>query len=61
MAFQGVNIGLYIFVVLEPLRFLSRLNSRVAIILELLDIISMLFDKLKELRVLTNLKFLYVY
>jgi len=61
VAFQGVNIGLYIFVVLKPLRFLSRLDSGVAVILELLDTLSTLFDKLKELGVSANLKLLYIY
>ncbi len=46
---------------LELLRFLGRLNSRVAVILKLLDILSTLFDKLKELGVSANLKLLYVY
>src|SRR5690349_21769002 len=45
---------------LEPLRFLSRLNGGVAVILEILDTLSTLFDKLKELGVSADLKFLHV-
>ena len=46
---------------LKPLRSLSRLNSRVTVILELLDTLSTLFNKLKELGVSANLKLLHVY
>lgn len=60
MAFQGVDIGLYVFVVLEPLRFLGRLDGGVAVILELLDTLRTLFDKLKELGMSADLKLLHV-
>jgi hypothetical protein len=60
LAFQGVDIGLYAFVFLEPLRSLSRLNGGEAVIFEISDTLSTLFDKLKELGVLTDLKFLHV-
>jgi hypothetical protein len=56
VAFQAVDIGLYVFVFLEPLRFLGRLDGGVAVILELSDTLSRLFDKLKELgcRLISN-------
>jgi hypothetical protein len=48
------------FVFREPLRFLGRLNGGVAVIFELSDTLSTLFDKLKELGVSADLKLLYV-
>jgi len=45
---------------LEPLRFLGRLNSRVAVIFEISDILSTFFNKLKELGVSADLKLLYI-
>jgi hypothetical protein len=45
---------------LEPLSFLGRLNSGVAIIFEILNILSILFNKLKKLGVSADLKLLYI-
>jgi hypothetical protein len=45
---------------LESLRFLGRFNNKVAVILKILNVLSTLFNKLKDLRVLTNLKLLHV-
>ena len=60
MAFQGVDIGLYVFVFLEPLRFLGRLDGGEAMIFEISHALSTLFDKLKELGVSADLKLLYI-
>jgi hypothetical protein len=46
---------------LEPLRFLSRLNNKVAVIFKISDTLSTLFNKLKELGVSADLKLLYIY
>lgn len=60
LAFQGINLSLCFFVSLRPPCVLSRLDSQIAVILNLPNILSTLFNELEEIRMPADLKLLHV-
>ena len=49
LAFQGIYRRLRFFVLVVPLRILSGLDGRIAVILDLLDILCTLFNELEKI------------
>lgn len=60
LAFHSINLGLCLFLPLVPPRVCSRLDGRVAVIFNLLNIPSTLFHKLEDLRMPADLKLLHI-
>jgi hypothetical protein len=60
LTFQGIYLGLFVFVFIVQLRSLSRLDCAVAVILNLLNIPSTLFNKIEEVRMPADLKLLHI-